>query len=193
MKQVLTASTGTHTGTIGTDNTNINQQDMSTHEPAAKPAQPLPTNVTQNSQLQSSSTLAQLLKKQKSPSTLQASLLAQQKLGITSQTTSKLNSLLGKRSVLQMQAGQKSPLMSNQVPQKEEKILSNISNDVDEKQRLLKSKLGQMIGSTGVSQGPQNLQLMSNPLNGNLRTLMPQRTNLINRPNDLNLRIQQSA
>ena len=46
-----------------------------------------------------------------------------------------------------MQAGgQKSPLMTKQVPQKDEKIMSNTNNDVDERQRLLKSKLSLMVG-----------------------------------------------
>lgn len=52
---------------------------------------------------------------------------------MTSQQNSKLYSLLGKRSVLQMQSGQKSPLMSKQAPQKYEKVMTNISNEVDEK------------------------------------------------------------
>ena len=58
---MLTASTGTHTGTFATDNTNINQQDFSTHEPAAMPAQPVQTSLNLDTQAQTSNTIAQLL------------------------------------------------------------------------------------------------------------------------------------
>lgn len=61
MKQVLTASTGTHTGSFATDNTTMNQQDFSTHEPAAMPAQPVQTNLNVDTQAQTSNTVAQLL------------------------------------------------------------------------------------------------------------------------------------
>jgi len=100
MKQVLTASTGTHTGTFATDNTNINQQDFSTHEPAAMPAQPVQTSLNLDTQAQTSNTIAQLLQQQKSPATLsQAGLLVQQKMAMAPQQPSNL-SILGKRSAM---------------------------------------------------------------------------------------------
>ena len=161
---MLTASTGTHTGTFATDNTNINQQDLSTHEPAAMPAQPVQTNLNMDAQAQASNTVAQLLQQQKSPATLsQAGLLVQQKLGMAPQQPSNLSSLLGKRSALQRQLGEKGQALTKGIDQKDERLLSNVNNEIDEKQRLLKSRLGMMMGAAGMSQAPaQNPSFLSN-------------------------------
>lgn len=161
---MLTASTGTHTGTFATDNTNINQQDLSTHEPAAMPAQPVQASLNMDAQAQTSNTVAQLLQQQKSPAILsQAGLLVQQKMGMAPQLSSNLSSLLGKRSALQRQVGEKGQALSKGIDQKDERILSSIHNDIEEKQRLLKSRLGMIVGAAGVGQvSGQNPSFLSN-------------------------------
>ena len=128
------------------------------------PAQPVQTNLNLGTQAQTSNAVAQLLQQQKSPATLsQAGLLVQQKMGMATQQPSKLSSLLGKRSALQRQVGEKGQVLSKGNDQKDERILSSINNEIDEKQRLFKSRLGMMMGVTGMSHVPaQNPSFLSN-------------------------------
>ena len=168
---MLTASTGTHTGTFATDNTNINQQDFSTHEPAAMPAQPVQTNLNLDTQAQTSNTIAQLLQQQKSPATLSQGLLVQQKMAMAQQQPSNL-SILGKRSAMQRQVGDKGPSLSKGVDHKEDRIAS--SNNDDEKQRQLKSRLSMIMGAAAMSQMPaQNSSFLPNTQAGTMQGLYP--------------------